>query len=66
MIAASSKETPVLITIGQAAELCSVSYWTMWRKVNSGELESVKLTERTKRIPRDSLDRYLAKIRQQG
>lgn len=60
MIASRSEEEPLLITITQAAQLCSVSYWTIWRLIQAGRLEAVDLTGRTIRVRRDSLERYLA------
>jgi excisionase family DNA binding protein len=51
---------PELISLSEAAQIASVSYWTLWRKVRTGELEAVRVGHTgVIRVRRADLDRFL-------
>jgi excisionase family DNA binding protein len=51
---------PELLTLAQVADLLQVSRATAWRRVNSGELPSVRAGGRVVRVLRADLVDYLA------
>ena len=53
----------LLVSIKRAAELCEVSYWTIWRMADAGELPSVKIG-RSRRIPYKALQRLIPEHQQ--
>lgn len=53
----------LLVSIKRAAELCSVSYWTIWRMADTGDLPSVKIG-RSRRIPYKALQRLIPEPQQ--
>lgn len=59
-IHASSAELPLLLRIDDVARLLSVSRATAYRAVLTGELPSVRISERVVRVPRLALLAWLA------
>lgn len=56
----SPASSPALLTIAAAAEKLSVSAWFMAEMCKKGEIESVYLGHKTRRIRSDVLDAYIA------
>ena len=54
--------TKLLLTPAEAAELLGLGRSTVYELLASGELESICIG-RARRIPRDALDGYVARLR---
>ena len=51
------------LSIGAAARLLEVSWWWVWRRVRTGEIKAVRLTDTSQyRIPRAALDPLLHRL----
>lgn len=48
-----------LLTVPEAMERLKISRWTLYNLIRSGELRSVIVGERCRRIPLDALHDYL-------
>lgn len=55
-------ENPLLLKVEQAAIQLGLGRTVVWGLVSSGELESVKIG-RSRRIPIDALEVYVARLR---
>jgi excisionase family DNA binding protein len=55
-----------LLSRAEVAEVLGVSVQTVARLIGRGELETVRVGERMKRIPAESLEAYLAAKPQEG
>lgn len=56
----------VLLSITEVRErLGGLSQWSIYRLINSGQLESVK-PNRRRLVPEDSLERYIERLRGEG
>jgi len=56
---------PLLLTMREARRLLSIGDWKLRQYVKAGELELVKIGSAS-RIPRESLEALLARLRGQG
>ncbi len=50
-----------LLTIDQVSEVLQISRWTVYHLIWANELCSVQI-ERCRRVPREALDGYLARL----
>ena len=56
-------ESHKYLTIGAAARVLGVSWWWVWRRVRTGELDAVRLTEASQyMVLRASLEPLLHKL----
>ncbi|TNY38091.1 helix-turn-helix transcriptional regulator [Thermomonospora catenispora] len=51
-----------LLTVPEAMARLKVSRWTLYKLMRSGELASVVVGDRCRRIPRQALDAYIARL----
>ncbi|WP_113705349.1 helix-turn-helix domain-containing protein [Nonomuraea lactucae] len=51
-----------LLTVPEAMALLKVSRWTLYNLLRSGELTSVLVGERCRRIPTTALDAYVTRL----
>lgn len=51
-----------LLTVPEAMALLKVSRWTLYNLIRSGELTSVLVGERCRRIPASALDSYVTRL----
>jgi excisionase family DNA binding protein len=54
-----------LLTVDQVAELLQISRWSVYRLIWANDLHSVHIG-RCRRVPRESLDAYLAQLLSQA
>ncbi|GAA3669062.1 hypothetical protein GCM10022224_036460 [Nonomuraea antimicrobica] len=54
--------TPELLTVPQAMATLQVSRWTVYNLIRSGELGSVVVGVRCRRIPRTALNDYVTRL----
>ncbi|TQM73545.1 helix-turn-helix transcriptional regulator [Thermopolyspora flexuosa] len=54
--------TPDMLTVPEVMAALKVSRWTVYKLIRSGELVSVLVSERCRRIPRSALDAYVARL----
>ncbi|MEO3811452.1 helix-turn-helix domain-containing protein [Sphaerisporangium sp. B11E5] len=54
--------SPRLLTVPQVMAALQVSRWTLYQLMNSGELDSIVVGVRCRRIPESALDDYLARL----
>jgi excisionase family DNA binding protein len=57
-------QSPAMLTIAQVEEVLQVSRWKVYRLMQSGELESIKIG-RSRRIPVVAVQAYVAKQAQE-
>ncbi len=56
-------EKPHHLSIGAAARLLDVSRWWVWRRVRTGEIKAIRLSDTSQYlIPRTALDPLLHKL----
>ncbi|WP_405142647.1 helix-turn-helix domain-containing protein [Sphaerisporangium sp. NBC_01403] len=53
--------TPRLLTVLQAMAVLQVSRWTLYQLMNAGELDSIVVGVRCRRIPESALDAYVTR-----
>jgi excisionase family DNA binding protein len=53
---------PLLLTVEQAADLLQIGRTIMFRLIDNGEVESIKIGK-LRRIPPDAIDAYIARLR---
>ena len=58
--------TPLLLTVGQTAEMLGIGRTMVYDLMNSGELESCKLAKKCRRIPYDSAVDFVRRMRDTG
>lgn len=51
-----------LLTVPEAMALLKVSRWTVYNLIRSGELTSILVGERCRRIPAAALDAYVTRL----
>ncbi|MEU8150269.1 helix-turn-helix domain-containing protein [Nonomuraea sp. NPDC050022] len=51
-----------LLTVPEAMALLKVSRWTLYNLIRSGELISILVGERCRRIPTSALDTYVTRL----
>lgn len=51
-----------LLTVPEAMALLKVSRWTLYNLIRSGELTSIVVGERCRRIPASALDAYVTRL----
>jgi excisionase family DNA binding protein len=51
-----------LLTVPEAMALLKVSRWTVYNLIRSGELTSILVGERCRRIPTSALDAYVTRL----
>ncbi|MDF5757628.1 helix-turn-helix domain-containing protein [Spongiactinospora sp. TRM90649] len=51
-----------LLTVREAMALLKVSRWTLYNLMRSGQLTSVVVSKRCRRIPESALNDYLARL----
>jgi excisionase family DNA binding protein len=51
-----------MLTVPEVMAALKVSRWTVYKLIRSGELVSVLVSERCRRIPRSALDAYVARL----
>jgi excisionase family DNA binding protein len=56
----------MLLKVPQAAAELNVAVSTAWELVKSGELESIVIGEKMRRVPREALVEYIEAKRQQA
>lgn len=54
--------TAELLTVPEAMALLKVSRWTLYNLIRSGELTSILVGERCRRIPATALDAYVTRL----
>lgn len=54
--------SPKLLTVPQAMAALQISRWTLYALIRSGELESVVVNVRCRRIPEDALNDYVTHL----
>lgn len=54
--------TAELLTVPEAMALLKVSRWTLYNLIRSGELTSILVGERCRRIPATALDAYITRL----
>ncbi|MGW2214375.1 helix-turn-helix domain-containing protein [Nonomuraea sp. NPDC001684] len=54
--------TPELLTVPQAMAALQVSRWTLYNLIRSGELGSILVGVRCRRIPATALDDYITRL----
>ncbi|MEW1839567.1 helix-turn-helix domain-containing protein [Nonomuraea angiospora] len=54
--------TAELLTVPQAMAVLKVSRWTLYNLIRSGELGSIVVGARCRRIPARSLEAYVAQL----
>ena len=57
---------PLLLTIGQTAEMLGIGRTMVYDLMSSGELESCKLAKKCRRIPYESAVDYVRRMRENG
>lgn len=60
-MAASITETPVLLTVEEAAKLLRIGRTTMYSLISSGAVESVTIGT-LRRVPAEALPKYVATL----
>jgi excisionase family DNA binding protein len=63
---AGATTLPLLLTVEEAAEQLHIGRTKAFAMVKSGEIESVLIGERGRRVPREAVLEYIARLRQQG
>jgi len=58
--------TPELLTVDEAMAALKVSRWTLYNLIRSGELRSVIVGTRCRRIPRGALEEYIARLSEEA
>jgi excisionase family DNA binding protein len=51
-----------LLTVPQAMERLKVSRWTLYNLIRSGELASVVVGQRCRRIPSSAIDAFVSQL----
>jgi len=51
-----------LLTVTDAMARLKISRWTLYKLIRSGELASVLVSERCRRIPESALDDYVTRL----
>ncbi|GAA4230740.1 excisionase family DNA binding protein [Streptosporangium album] len=54
--------SPKLLTVPQAMAALQVSRWTLYALIRSGELDSVMVNVRCRRIPESALNDYVIRL----
>ncbi|MFC0866313.1 helix-turn-helix domain-containing protein [Sphaerimonospora cavernae] len=54
--------TPDLLTVPEAMTVLKVSRWTLYTLIRSGELRSVIVGTRCRRIPAAALEEYVTRL----
>ncbi|MEW9554557.1 helix-turn-helix transcriptional regulator [Nonomuraea sp. NPDC050783] len=54
--------TAELLTVPEAMAVLKVSRWTLYNLIRSGELTSIRVGARCRRIPSSALDAYIARL----
>ncbi|MFI7419081.1 helix-turn-helix transcriptional regulator [Nonomuraea sp. NPDC049684] len=54
--------TPELLTVPQAMATLQVSRWTLYNLIRSGELSSILVGVRCRRIPATALNDYITRL----
>ncbi|WP_157251986.1 helix-turn-helix domain-containing protein [Nonomuraea typhae] len=55
-----------MLTVPDAMTFLQVSRWTLDNLIRSGELESVIVSRRCRRIPASALDAYITRLREEA
>ncbi|WP_157255152.1 helix-turn-helix domain-containing protein [Nonomuraea typhae] len=55
-----------MLTVPDAMALLQVSRWTLYNLIRSGELESVIVSRRCRRIPASAIDAYITHLREEA
>ncbi|MFD9950435.1 helix-turn-helix domain-containing protein [Nonomuraea sp. NPDC059023] len=55
-----------MLTVPDAMALLQVSRWTLYNLIRSGELESVLVARRCRRIPTSALNSYINRLREEA
>ncbi|GAA1264707.1 hypothetical protein Psi02_63850 [Planotetraspora silvatica] len=55
-----------LLTVNEAADRLRVSRWTLYCLIRSGELESLIVGVRCRRVPVDALNNYVTRLREEA
>ncbi len=56
----------LLLTVPEAMELLKVSRWTLYNLIRSGQLPSVLVGERCRRIPLSALNAYVEELTEEA
>ncbi|GAA5073522.1 excisionase family DNA binding protein [Thermocatellispora tengchongensis] len=51
-----------LLTVPEAMARLKVSRWTLYNLIRSGQITSILVSERCRRIPADALDAYVTRL----
>ncbi|MFJ2030555.1 helix-turn-helix domain-containing protein [Streptosporangium sp. NPDC087985] len=54
--------SPKLLTVPQAMAALQVSRWTLYALIRSGELDSIVVNVRCRRIPESALNDYVTRL----
>ncbi|MEU0483462.1 helix-turn-helix domain-containing protein [Streptosporangium sp. NPDC006013] len=54
--------SPALLTVPQAMASLQVSRWTLYQLIRSGELDSIVVGVRCRRIPESALNDYVNRL----
>ncbi|GII94705.1 helix-turn-helix domain-containing protein [Sinosporangium siamense] len=54
--------SPKLLTVPQAMAALQVSRWTLYQLIRSGELDSIVVGMRCRRIPESALSDYVTRL----
>ncbi|MEU7741933.1 helix-turn-helix domain-containing protein [Nonomuraea sp. NPDC049158] len=63
---AGAATLPLLLTVEEVAEQLHIGRTKAFAMVKSGEIESVMIGERGRRVPREAVIEYIARLREQG
>ncbi|MFI9558801.1 helix-turn-helix domain-containing protein [Nonomuraea endophytica] len=55
-----------MLTVSDAMAYLQVSRWTLYNLIRSGELESVIVSRRCRRIPTSALSAYITRLREEA
>jgi len=53
-----------MLTVPEVMAKLKVSRWTVYKLIRSGELDSVLVGDRCRRIPQSALEAYVARLRE--
>lgn len=65
-VSGADHDAPLLLTLGQAARTLTVSEKTVVRLIKRGELRSVQLSPRIRRVPAKAIDEMLDRLAAKG
>lgn len=66
VVAGGAVDEPLLYKPTEAAKKLRISRTALFQLLSDGEIESILINERGRRIPADALTRYVERLRSQG